>query len=129
MTPNRVELLSRTWIGQGAEKTEAETERNRLQRAVKELEALFLHEMLKEMRKTTGGEGFLGKGISGDIYDYLFHMELAKELAERGTGLGEMILRQMGSRGEIKEKKGDVVNVPFREDTLRLFPDSQKNDR
>jgi len=73
----------------------------RLKGAVKDLESLFIYEMLKEMRQTTHG-GFLGKGMGADIYSSLFDMEMAKLFAERGMGLGDFILKQMTSRQEIQ---------------------------
>jgi flagellar protein FlgJ len=71
--------------------------KTQLKGAVKELESLFIYEMLKEMRQTTQG-GFLGKGMGNDIYGSLFDMELAKLFAERGFGLGEIILKQLNGR-------------------------------
>jgi murein DD-endopeptidase MepM/ murein hydrolase activator NlpD len=69
----------------------------RLKGVVKELEALFIYEMLKEMRQTTQG-GFLGKGMGNDIYSSLFDMEMARLFAKRGLGLGELILKQIDGR-------------------------------
>ena len=74
-----------------------EVNQTRLKGAVKELEALFIYEMLKEMRQTTQG-GLLGKGMGNDVYGSLFDMEMAKLFAERGLGLGELILKQMNGR-------------------------------
>lgn len=71
-----------------------EPSKTRLKEAVKELEALFIYELLKEMRQTTQG-GFLGKGLGNDIYNSLFDMEVARLAAERGLGLGEILLKQM----------------------------------
>jgi murein DD-endopeptidase MepM/ murein hydrolase activator NlpD len=72
-------------------------DQTRLKGAIKDLEALFIYEMLKEMRQTTQG-GILGKGMGGDIYSSLFDMEVAKVFAERGIGLGDLILKQMTGR-------------------------------
>jgi Rod binding domain-containing protein len=80
------------------ETTPSTDEPSRLRQAVKDLEALFLYEMFKEMRKTAGSNGLWGKDLSGEIYGSLFDMKLAETLAERGTGLGDMILKQMEVR-------------------------------
>jgi murein DD-endopeptidase MepM/ murein hydrolase activator NlpD len=74
-----------------------ELSKSQLKGAVKDLEAIFIYEMLKEMRQTTQG-GFLGKGMGNDIYGSLFDMEMAKMFAQRGLGLGEIILKQMEGR-------------------------------
>ncbi len=61
------------------------------------------------MRQTTQG-GFLGKGMGNDIYGSLFDMEIAKVFAERGLGLGEMILKQINGREE--NKSGNPISPP-----------------
>ena len=78
---------------------------------VKEVEALFIYELLKEMRQTTQ-DGFLGKGMGNDIYGSLFDMELARQFAERGLGLGELILKQM----EDRVGKGMTYSIPSPKD-------------
>ena len=84
-------------VGNQADSGNKEVDQTRLKGAVKDLEALFIYEMLKEMRQTTQG-GFLGKGMGNDIYGSLFDMEIAKVFAERGLGLGEKILKQIEGR-------------------------------
>ena len=96
-------------LGSQADSGTKELSKTRLKVAVKELESLFIYEMLKEMRQTTQG-GFLGKGMGNDIYGSLFDMEIAKVCAERGFGLGEMILKQMNGREE--NKSGSPISPP-----------------
>lgn len=57
----------------------------------KELESLFLYELLKAMRRTVGSQDSFQK----DTYASIFDLELSRILAERGTGLGEVIERQL----------------------------------
>src|SRR4030042_1003622 len=85
--------------------------KTRLKGVVKEVEALFIYELLKEMRQTTQ-DGFLGKGMGNDIYGSLFDMELARQFAERGLGLGELILKQM----EDRVGKGMTYSIPSPKD-------------
>jgi Rod binding domain-containing protein len=73
--------------------------RTKLKKAVKEFEALFIYELLKEMRQSTQG-GVLGKGLGKDIYNSLFDMEVSRLMAGKGLGLGEMLLKQLEKRGE-----------------------------
>lgn len=83
---------------ENSDKTPAsEVSQTRMKAAVKELEALFIYELLKEMRKSTQG-GLLGKGLGNDIYSSLFDMEMARMVAGRGIGLGESILKQLNGR-------------------------------
>ena len=80
----------------------------KLKSTVKELEALFIYELLKEMRKSTQG-GLLGKGLGSDVYTSLFDMEVAKSLAQRGLGLGDMILKQL-SRPDLTPKENPSLS-------------------
>jgi murein DD-endopeptidase MepM/ murein hydrolase activator NlpD len=84
----------------------------RVKAAVKEFEALFVYEMLKEMRQSTQG-GFLGKGLGNDIYKSLFDMEVARLIAGRGLGLGEMILKKVNNQNG----KGETSASPLSKDT------------
>jgi murein DD-endopeptidase MepM/ murein hydrolase activator NlpD len=106
-TPRKESLIGEglSQVGSGNKDLSA----TRLKGAVKDLEALFFYEMLKEMRQTTQG-GFLGKGMGNDIYSSLFDMEMAKLFAERGLGLGEMILKQIKGREE--NKPGSLTSPP-----------------
>jgi flagellar protein FlgJ len=90
--------------GNGSAQDSAKT---RLKTAVTEFEALFIYQLLKEMRQSTPGD-FLGKGLGHDIYNSLFDMEVARLIAGRGLGLGEMILRQMNGRN----RKGEIPASP-----------------
>ncbi len=62
----------------------------------RELESLFLYELLKAMRRTTLAEG----GLQKDIYTSLFDLELSRVLAERGIGLGSAIERELMRRND-----------------------------
>jgi murein DD-endopeptidase MepM/ murein hydrolase activator NlpD len=97
-----------------------EVSKTRLKETAKELEALFIYEMLKEMRSTTQG-GLLGKGLGNDIYTSLFDMEIARMFAGRGIGLKEMILKQVerlsekdaaGSPNPPKNPEKSTLNSP-----------------
>jgi murein DD-endopeptidase MepM/ murein hydrolase activator NlpD len=108
-----LEPLNSLSIGTSIPKIEGveDLARTRLRGAVKDLEALFIYEMLKEMRKATQ-DGFLGKGLGNDIYGSLFDMEMARHMAERGTGLGQMILKQMEGRGGKEPEIAEEISTP-----------------
>jgi murein DD-endopeptidase MepM/ murein hydrolase activator NlpD len=59
----------------------------------KEMESLFVYEMLKVMRESSGtsSSGSLG----GDTYMSMFDMELSKVIAQRGLGLADMIAKEV----------------------------------
>ena len=98
-------------VGNPADSVNKDMSKDRLKGAVKDLEAIFFYEILKEMRQSTQG-GFLGKGMGNDIYGSLFDMELAKLFAERGLGLGEIILKQIKGR---EENRPDSPSLPPKE--------------
>jgi Rod binding domain-containing protein len=70
-----------------------EDDKRKLYKAAKDIESLFIYQILKAMRKTipesklAAGLGF-GSGIGKDIYTEIFDEELAKKMA----GLGEKSL-------------------------------------
>ncbi len=103
-----------------------EVNQARLKGVVKDLEALFIYEMLKEMRQTTQS-GFLGKGMGNDIYSSLFDMEVSKMFAERGLGLGELILKQINGREQNKAERSSSPREELKISSLKkeITPVSQ----
>ena len=77
-----------------------------LKAIAKEMEALFAHEMIKAMRKTT--ESPSGDNFGKDAYMSIFDMELSRLIAEKGLGLQEVFLRGIRSSasGERKKEEG-----------------------
>jgi murein DD-endopeptidase MepM/ murein hydrolase activator NlpD len=59
----------------------------------KEMEALFVYELIKAMRQTTDMES--SNGLGKDTYMSMFDMELSRLLAERGLGLQEMLVNRL----------------------------------
>ena len=72
-----------------------------LRRAATELESLFIHLLLKEMRATVPESGLTGGGAGRDIHTTLIDMQLSRKLArEGGIGLADMIFNNLkGERG------------------------------
>jgi flagellar protein FlgJ len=73
-----------------------------VEKVAKEMEALFLHELLKVMRKNVKGVN----GLGGNVYTSMFDMELSRTLAERGLGLGEALEEQLTRLQEKIENAG-----------------------
>ena len=78
-----------TETGNRTKTSEAETKR-----VARKFESLFIYELLKGMRGMSG-KGLFQGGLSGDVFQTLFDMELAKTLAERGTGISEMLMKSL----------------------------------
>jgi Rod binding domain-containing protein len=107
--PKGTAQISSEKIDKPTAQASTEFSQKRLKKAVKDFESLFVFEMLKEMRQTTHG-GFLGKGLGNDVYYSLFDMEIAKLMADKGTGLGDMLLKQLEKRGEIANTPAQTVS-------------------
>jgi Rod binding domain-containing protein len=70
-----------------------------LREACVQMESLFIHHLLKEMRATIHKSGFIGGGRAEEIYTSMLDAEMAVEISKtRGIGLAEMMLRQLDNR-------------------------------
>jgi flagellar protein FlgJ len=79
----------------------------KLKAACEDMEALFVHHMLSEMRKTVPKSGLIDGGRSEEIYTSLMDAELAKKMAgSGGLGLSTILLEQMGGPAAALRKKG-----------------------
>ncbi|NOY65310.1 MAG: hypothetical protein GXO97_07955 [Nitrospirae bacterium] len=82
-------------IGSVIQLREIKDPQKQVKAVAREFEALFINELLKEMDKTLSN-GFFGRSFSGSVYQSLFEMNLSRIIAERGTGLSEMLIRAFG---------------------------------
>jgi Rod binding domain-containing protein len=75
----------------------------KLKGACEEMEALFLHHLLSEMRKTIEKSGLVDGGRAEEIYTSLMDAELAQQMArDGGLGLSSLLLEQMRDRSGFK---------------------------
>ncbi|RJQ45418.1 MAG: hypothetical protein C4538_08295 [Nitrospiraceae bacterium] len=63
------------------------SENTDIKKVAKEMEALFIHELIKVMRRASGSASSEEHGLGKDTYMDLFDMELSKVMSERGVGL------------------------------------------
>lgn len=74
----------------------------KIREAAREFEALLLQQMLKVMRESMVSEEglFGGEGLQGGMYMDLFEVEVARQIAAAGSGLGiaEMVEKQLTER-------------------------------
>lgn len=54
----------------------------------KDFESVFIHMMLKEMRKTIPEGGFVEKSTATNIFEDMFDEEISKEISNKGDGIG-----------------------------------------
>jgi flagellar protein FlgJ len=76
-------------------------EARRLKKACEDMESLFVHQLIKEMRATIPKSGLFGKSQAQDIYTGMLDGQLAQEIARgRGLGLSALLMRQMGGMAD-----------------------------
>jgi soluble lytic murein transglycosylase-like protein len=68
----------------------------KLQKAVKDFEAIFVNFMLKNMRSTVPKSEDEGGGLGGDTMQEMFDMEISKHVSQTSSfGIGQMLYKQM----------------------------------
>ncbi len=101
----------------------------KLKKACRDFEAIFISYMLKAMNKTTENSELFGNGLGGDIYREIFNEKLAEHLSQTGEfKIGDIIYQkyaEMLNRGEentdskIADKLKDIP--PLNTTALRGF--------
>jgi Rod binding domain-containing protein len=74
-----------------------------IKKVAKEMEALFVNELIKVMRKTSESISPDTKGLGNDTYMDLFDMEISRSLADRGFGLQNAIEKWLEKRPNIDD--------------------------
>ncbi len=72
----------------------------RLKAACQNMEALFIHRLLTEMRKSVVKSGLIDGGRAEEIYTSLMDAQTATHMAQSGSlGLSSMLLEQLSRSG------------------------------
>jgi len=88
-------LISTAKAQQGTQALD-EKSKSRLQKAVRDFEALFVGYMLKSMRETLSKEDEFGDNFGGDMLEGMFDTEMARQMSKNSNfGLGEKLYREM----------------------------------
>lgn len=68
-----------------------------LKKACEDMESLFVHQLIKEMRATVPKSDLFGKSHAQDIYTGMLDGQMAQEIARnRGLGFATLLMRQLG---------------------------------
>ena len=98
--------------GKTAATVPAPVEDKRLDDVCREFESLFIYQLLKEMRASVPGDGYLGRSMQSETYTSMFDLEIARELSsQRGIGLAGFLRRQLADRlgdAEIQTAKKEL---------------------
>lgn len=76
-----------------------------LMEVCKDFEAVFVHMMLKEMRKTVPDSGFIEKSTGIRIFEDMFDEEISNKIAdseEDGIGIARMLYDQFQNKNVVK---------------------------
>ena len=74
-----------------------------LRKAAKQFESVFMAQLLKQMRSTIHSEEMFHGGAGEDIFTEMLDEEFAKKMSERGTGIADMLYRQLSRQFGIEE--------------------------
>ncbi len=71
-----------------------------LKKACGEFEALFINQLLNELRATVEKSGLMDGGQAEEVYTSMMDAEIARDLAAKGgIGLAAILYRQLNSAG------------------------------
>jgi len=70
-----------------------------VKKACAEMESLFIHYLIKEMRATIPKSEFLGGGKAHEMYTSMLDTHLARELADKGgIGLSSLLMDRLSAK-------------------------------
>lgn len=80
-----------------------------LRKAAKEFEAVFMSQLLKQMRSTVHKEEMFHGGAGEDIFTEMLDEEFAQKMSVRGTGIADMLYRQLSRQFGIEETDTEAL--------------------
>ncbi|MBO8151521.1 MAG: hypothetical protein H0Z30_03410 [Candidatus Marinimicrobia bacterium] len=86
----------------------------KLRKAAKEIEAIFIAQVIKAMEKSLPSESIGGK--KNNLVNMLFSSTMGKAIAEKGgIGLADIIYKSLKSRDEFNEEAININSLPGEE--------------
>jgi flagellar protein FlgJ len=87
-----------------------DAQKAKLRKASRDFEAIFIRELLKNMRSTLQDGGMFGSGPQGEIFSGMMDDAIADKIAGQGDlGLGNILYQRMVRMIDPSEKTGIVV--------------------
>ncbi len=98
--PSMLHMQTHPFAGEKAAAPESSTaDSNGLDEACVEFESLFIYQLLKEMRASIPGDGYLGQSTQSKTYTSMFDVEIARKISsQRGIGLADFLRQQLSIR-------------------------------
>ena len=85
-----------------------EKDGNKLKEACRQFEAIFIRQMLKEMRKTIPKGGLLPESNERAFFTSMFDEKIAEEISQQGRmGLADLLFRQLKPQVLDTDNNGD----------------------
>lgn len=102
---------------------------DRLKQACREMESVFLHQMIKAMRQTIPNSGLLGGGPGHELYQSLFDMEMSRALARKeGIGLGKVMVENFTRYKPSKDLSSSETEGKEKTDRKKTLDPKGKTD-
>jgi flagellar protein FlgJ len=87
------------------------TDDKKLLKACQEFEALFVQQILKEMRKTIPKDGLVPQTHESEVYESMFDEEVSTLMSQQGKlGLAEMLFDQLRDKSRDQKPQSQKVN-------------------
>jgi len=91
------------------EKAIEEKDDKKLKKACSDLEAIFVNMMFKQMRNSVQKSGLFDGGFAEEMYEDMLFEEYADEVSKnKGTGLGDMLYRQLSKSMKTESEENNV---------------------
>jgi len=87
-----------------------------IKKVAREMEALFINELMKVMRETTDTISSDHKGLGNETYTSMFDTEVSRVMAERGIGIQDAIVKWFersphSQKTNMENKKNDLKKM------------------
>ncbi|HYF84396.1 MAG TPA: rod-binding protein [Clostridia bacterium] len=91
------------------EKAIEEKDEKKLKKACSDLEAIFVNMMFKQMRNTVQKSDLVDGGSAEEMYEDMLFDKYAEEVSKgQGTGLGDVLYKQLSKNMKKESEENDV---------------------
>jgi peptidoglycan hydrolase FlgJ len=96
-----------------------------LEKACKEFETLFAHQILKTMGESLPDDGIIEKSFADEMFKDMLYMEVARCVGDSGAlGIGDILKRHIQERFGEDGKSGPSHKTADKEDKAETVPET-----
>ncbi|MCR1000824.1 flagellar assembly peptidoglycan hydrolase FlgJ [Serratia rubidaea] len=92
-----------------------------LKQVARQVEGMFVQMMLKSMRAALPKDGMLSSDQTR-LYTSLYDQQIAQQMSQKGLGLADMMVRQLGSAGTPPSETAGTVPMALNGERLQALP-------